>query len=279
MQKTMPATKIITLTDIHILPEGKTLIGINPTTRLEQAIAHINRTQGDASLCIITGDLTHRGDMESYATLKRVLSGLTIPLKILVGNHDLRENFVGAFPENPVDENGFVQFAYDISGYRLIGLDPLNGPPYNYPESHAGFLCAKRLDFLREALAGAAGRPVVIFMHHPPFDTHFPGMDRIKLHNHEEFRLCLQGHDVRQIVCGHVHRSISISWNGIPATVYKSLVDQMPFDLVTVDSSLAIAEPPAYGVMLLNGDTVLCHTVDFLTELPEGQSVGNVGHT
>lgn len=275
----MPATKIIVLTDIHILPEGKTLIGINPTERLELAIAHINRTQADADLCIITGDLTHRGDPESYATLRRVLSGLAIPVKILVGNHDLRENFVAAFPENPKDDNGFVQFSHDIGGYRLIGLDPLNGPPYTYPESHAGILCDKRLDFLRKSLAGANGRPVIIFMHHPPFDTLFPGMDRIKLYNHDEFRACLKGHDVRQIVCGHIHRSISVSWNGIPATVYKSLVDQMPFDLVTVDSSLAIPEPPAYGVVLLHGQTVLCHTVDFLSELPEGQTAGNVGHT
>ncbi len=274
----MPATKIIVLTDVHILPDGGRLIGIDPSERLQLAIAHINRTQSDACLCIITGDLTHRGDPQSYAKLKHILSGLKVPVKILVGNHDLRENFIAAFPENPQDGNGFVQFAHDIAGYRVIGLDPLNGPPYEYPDSHAGFLCEKRLGFLADALAGANGKPVVIFIHHPPFDTLFPGMDRIKLHNHEEFRACLAGHDVRQIVCGHIHRSISVSWNGIPATVYKSLVDQMPFDLVTVDSSLAIPEPPAYGVMLLNADTVLCHTVDFLSELPEGEA-GKVGHT
>lgn len=270
----MPATKIITLTDIHILPEGGRLIGIDPSERLQLAVDHINRTQSDADLCVITGDLTHRGDPDSYATLRRILSDLVIPARILVGNHDIRENFRAAFPDADDDGNGFVQFAVDIAGWRLIGLDPLNGPPYTYPQSHAGYLCDKRLDFLRAALAGAQGRPVVIFMHHPPFDTHFPGMDRIKLWNHADFRACLTGHDVRQIICGHIHRSISVSWGGIPATVYKSLVDQMPFDLVTVDSSLAVAEPPAYGVVLLSGDTVLCHSVDFLTEAGVPGSAG-----
>ena len=274
----MPTTKIIVLTDIHIKPDGGKIIGIDPSERLQLAIAHINRTQSDASLCVITGDLTHHGDPQSYTTLKRILSKLKIPLKILIGNHDNRENFLAAFPETETDENGFVQFSMQMGGYNLVGLDCLNAPRIEGTRVGAGNLDHGRLDFLSQALAGANGKPLIIFMHHPPFDTAFPGMDEIKLMDADAFHQRLAGHDVRQIVCGHIHRSISVSWNGIPATVYKSLVDQMPFDLVTVDTSLAIPEPPAYGVILLNGDTVLCHTVDFLSELPDGEAV-NVGHS
>ena len=275
----MSYNKIIVFTDIHILPDGKKLIGIDPSQRLQLAIAHVNRTQPDASLCIITGDLTHFGDPDSYAILRGLLSALKVPVKILIGNHDKRENFLAAFPETETDENGFVQFSTALGGYNLIGLDCLNSPRIEGTRAGAGNLGNGRLEFLSTALDGANGLPCVIFMHHPPFDTAFPGMDEIKLMEAHAFHQRLQGHDVRQIVCGHIHRSISVSWNGIPATVYKSLVDQMPFDLVTVDSSLAIPEPPAYGVILLNGGTVLCHTVDFLSELPEGQTAGNVGHT
>jgi 3',5'-cyclic-AMP phosphodiesterase len=274
----MPYTKIITLTDIHIMPDGGRLIGIDPSERLELAIAHVNRTQSDASLCVITGDLTHKGDAQSYRTLKQILSRLRIPVKILIGNHDRRETFLAVFPETETDENGFVQFHAKLGGYNLIGLDCLNSPGIEGSRSGAGNLDNGRLDFLSHALAAANGLPSVIFMHHPPFDTAFPGMDEIKLMQPDAFHQCLSGHDVRQIICGHIHRSISVSWRGIPATVYKSLVDQMPFDLATVDASLAVPEPPAYGVVLLHGDTVLCHTVDFLSELPEGQAAGNVGH-
>ena len=272
----MQRTKIITLTDIHIRSEGETLIGIDPTERLDLAIDHINRTQSDAQMVIVTGDLTHTADAQSYARLKDSFSRLKLPVKLLIGNHDEREPFLAAFPQTPVDANGFVQFAFDLAGWRLIGLDPLNGPPYIYPERHAGFLCEKRLAFLDAAISGAEGRPVMIFMHHPPFDTGFPGMDRIKLNNHESFHRIVAGRNVRQIICGHIHRSISVSWKGIPATVFKSLVDQMPFDLVSVDSSLAVAEPPAYGVLLLDADTVICHSLEFLSEsgLP-----GNAGRT
>ena len=100
----MPAAKIIILSDIHILPDGGRIIGIDPSERLELAIAHINRTQADADLCIITGDLTHKGDPESYAILRHLLSGLTIPVKILIGNHDNRANFRAAFPDADTDQ-------------------------------------------------------------------------------------------------------------------------------------------------------------------------------
>ncbi len=276
MDNNMPHTKIIILTDIHIVPNGGAIIGINPSERLELAIAHINRTQADADLCIITGDLTHRGDPESYAILKRLLSRLTVPVKILIGNHDSRANFLAAFPETETDQNGFVQFSTQRGGFNLIGLDSVNSPRIEGTRVGGGNLDNGRLDFLSDALAKSDGLPSIVFLHHPPFDTAFPGMDEIKLMDAEGFYERLKGHDVRQIVMGHIHRSISVSWRSIPATVFKSLVDQMPFDLVTVDSSLGVAEAPAYGVMLLKVDTILCHTVDFLTELPEGRAATSI---
>ena len=158
----MPFTKIVTLTDIHIMPENGRLIGIDPTERLRLAIEHINRTQVDAELCVITGDLTHKGDPDSYETLRQELAKLRIPVRILVGNHDIRENFRDAFPEADDDGNGFVQFATDLAGWRLIGLDPLHGPPYIYPDSHAGVLCGKRLEYLKSAFAATSIAPLAL---------------------------------------------------------------------------------------------------------------------
>jgi 3',5'-cyclic-AMP phosphodiesterase len=274
----MPFIKIVTLTDVHILPDNGRLIGIDPTERLRQAVDHINRTQGDAHLCIITGDLTHHGDPGSYAILKHELSKLEIPVRILIGNHDIRDNFLSAFPAIERDGNGFVQFHADVGGYRLIGLDCANQPRIEGTRKGAGNLGNGRLEFLEQALASAAGLPSIIFMHHPPFDSGFPGMDVIKLMEPDTFFSRIEGRNVRHIVCGHIHRSMSVSWRGIPATVYKSLVDQMPFDLVSNDTSLAIAEPPAYGVVLLAPELVVCHAVEFLSELAEGASHGNVAY-
>lgn len=262
----MPRNKIITLTDIHITPGNQLLIGIDPKERLALAVDHINRTQSDADLVIITGDLTHYGDAESYVTLRSILAGLSIPIKILVGNHDIRENFLKTFPHAETDNNGFVQFATHLGGYKLIGLDSMNSPKIEGTRKGAGYLGAERLEFLNSALTNEPQTPAIIFMHHPAFNVAFPGMDAIKLMDPDAFYNVIKAHDVRMIVFGHVHRSMSVSWRGITATGYRSLVDQMPFDLVTVNASLAVAEPPSYGVILLDGDTVLAHSVEFMSE-------------
>jgi 3',5'-cyclic-AMP phosphodiesterase len=262
----MTFKKIITLTDIHIMPGNQLLIGIDPKERLALAVDHINRTQSDADLLIITGDLTHYGDPESYVTLRNILAGLTIPVKILVGNHDIRENFIKAFPEAETDENGFVQFATRLGGFKLIGLDTMNAPHIEGTRKGAGYLGEQRLPFLADALANDPQVPSILFMHHPAFKVGFPGMDAIPLMDPDAFYHVIKDHNVRMIVFGHIHRSISVSWRGINATGYRSLVDQMPFDLVTVDSSLAVDEPPSYGVILLGDDLVLAHSVEFMTE-------------
>jgi 3',5'-cyclic-AMP phosphodiesterase len=272
----MQYKKIITLTDIHIMPDDQRLIGIDPKERLALAVDHINRTQSDADLVIITGDLTHFGDAQSYETLRSILATLIIPVKILVGNHDIRENFVSAFPENETDSNGFVQFATELGGYKLIGLDTMNAPRLPDTRHGAGYLGAERLAFLAGALANQPEVPAILFMHHPAFKVGFPGMDAIPLMDPEPFYDVIKDHDVRLIIFGHVHRSFSVSWRGIQAVGYRSLVDQMPFDLVTVDSSLAVAEPPSYGVILLGEDTVVAHSVEFLTEPGIPGAAGNV---
>lgn len=272
----MSFKKIITLTDIHILPSDQLLIGIDPKERLALAVDHINRTQSDAALVIITGDLTHFGDTESYEILRSILAKLIIPVKILVGNHDIRDNFVSAFPTSETDSNGFVQFSTHLGGYKLIGLDTMNSPRIEGTRHGAGYLGTERLSFLEEALSNQPNLPAILFMHHPAFKVGFPGMDAIPLMDPEPFYDVIKEYDVAMIVFGHVHRGFSVSWRGIQAVGYRSLVDQMPFDLVTVDASLAVAEPPSYGVILLGDDTVIAHSVEFLTEAAIPGAAGNI---
>lgn len=255
------ATKLIVLTDLHMVPAGERIIGIDPDSRLKAAVRHINATHPDADGVIVTGDLTHHGDVKSYRRVRRRLEKLTPPCHLQIGNHDRRDAFLKVFPETPRDRNGFVQQAFDAGPYRLVLLDTLAGPPYS---GHAGQLCADRLAFFDAQLAAAAGRPVIVFLHHPPHRTGFPGMDLIALMDGEVFYdVAARYGNVRHIVAGHLHRTVSGSYRGVPFSIFKSPVHQQPMDLHAEESSLSVDEPAAYGVILLDPDCVIVHTEDY----------------
>jgi 3',5'-cyclic AMP phosphodiesterase CpdA len=58
--------KILNVTDIHIVPEGSSVMGLDPRERLRMVFRSIDRHHADADLCVITGDLTDKGDAASY---------------------------------------------------------------------------------------------------------------------------------------------------------------------------------------------------------------------
>ena len=266
--------KLIVLTDLHLLPEGGTIIGIDPLARLAAAIDHINRHHADAAQVIITGDLTHLGDPASYHLLRQQVSRLVPPVSMTLGNHDRRDIFRQVFPEAPVDENGFVQLALDLAGTRVILLDTVHERPEDHPELHAGSLSPERLAWFDRQLAAAGGRPALVFMHHPPHDTGFAGMDSIKLLNGDAFYAVAERHgNVRHIFAGHVHRTIGGSHRGIPFSIFKSTAHQQPMPFSITASSASVDEPGAYGILALTPHGLQVHTEDFtLSSLPVGHS-------
>ncbi len=240
--------------------EGK----LDPDLQLAKGIAHVNEFNSDADLVIFCGDLTDKGDVQSYEMLKHRLVDLKVPYKLLLGNHDNRANFLSVFADSEQDQNGFIQQTVDFSDTRLILLDTLNGPPYDYPFSHKGLLCEKRLSWLDEQLKTAKDNNCLIFMHHPAHDTGFAGMDIIQLIDGEGFfDVATQYGNLKHIVYGHVHRTISGSHRGIPFSVFKSTVGQMPMIFDVLNTSVEVNEPSSYGIIFAEKDTILIQTEDF----------------
>ncbi|MEL6641565.1 MAG: metallophosphoesterase [Pseudomonadota bacterium] len=130
--------KFIHLTDTHVIGEGL-LYGQDPAERLVRAVASINAEHSDAAFVIVTGDLTHWGDADAYATFAREIDKLTVPVHLMMGNHDDTPALAQAFPDIPRDENGFVQTAFETSHGRFLLLDT------KAPEGHAGAYCDARL--------------------------------------------------------------------------------------------------------------------------------------
>ncbi|MEM6579574.1 MAG: metallophosphoesterase, partial [Pseudomonadota bacterium] len=196
--------KVLVFTDPHIVPEGETIIGLDPGARLAQGLQHAIAHHADAAAVIVTGDLTHHGTGEEYARLKKILSTCPIPLTLTLGNHDRRAAFCATFPETPTSD-GFVQSVVDLDDTRLIVLDTLDEET---TDLHSGRLCDRRLGWLEGALKGAGGRRVILFLHHPPASTGFPNMDAIALRDPERLARVLAPYpNVVHIIAGHVHRT------------------------------------------------------------------------
>ena len=264
--------KLIQVSDLHFIPPGGRLYGLDPRERFEAAIADINENHGDAEMCLFTGDLADTGAPGAYGQLREALTRLSIPYRLLIGNHDDRANFRQAFLDAPCDENGFVQSSARVSAGELILLDT------NEPGTDAGRFCAQRQSWLRERLAEARGGPIYLFMHHPPFDVGIPSMDRIKLEDAEELAEVLSdGANIVHLFLGHVHRPVSGSWHGIPFSILRSLVHQVPLDFATVEQVSFNRAPPAYNVILIEDGVTVVHHHDFMDDFPMPEGV--VRHT
>ena len=252
--------KLIHITDLHLMPPGELLWGLDPFARLDAALTDIAAHHADADLCVITGDLTEKGDVAAYEMLKQRLAHFPLETHLLLGNHDDRANFLKVF--GGADENGHVQHALTREGFHLLFLDTLKGPP-----SSAGLYDAPRRNWLKARLAEAGDAPVHIFMHHPPFDIGHALMDLIKLDDAEDFAGLLRGHDVRHIFFGHAHRTISGLWNGIGFSALPSLNHQLPLVGGSVETVYS-DEPPMYAVVTIEEGMTVVHSDAYLHRAP-----------
>ena len=257
--------KFVHLTDTHLVRPGLKLYGLDPRARLDAAVADINKHHSDAAFAVVTGDLTHWGEAAAYANFAEAMAALKIPHVAMVGNHDRRQTCLGALDAAPRDANGFVQGTRQTPHGLFVFLDTLD------ETSHAGEMCANRLGWLAETLAAAPTEmPFVVFMHHPPFAVGIEAMDKIALKQSAEFAEVIAPYRPRihHLFFGHVHRPISGSYGRIPFSTLRGTNHQVWFELDPKAEHLASHEPPAYSVVLVERETLVVHTHDYLDTSP-----------
>jgi Icc protein len=252
--------KILQITDLHMVPEKRDMHGVNPYQRLSACVEDIRQNHADAELCVITGDLAHKGEISAYQALSEILTRLPMNYHLLVGNHDNRENLLSIFPQTPKDQNGFIQSTVDLAEGRLIFIDSVEEG-----ENLGGF-CQRRADWLTDQLNASAGRPVYLFMHHPPFDLGIPNMDSMRLLRGDDLfaDTIAPFKNIRHMFLGHVHRPIAGSWRGIPFSIFRGTAHQVALRMEATPHLVRSHEPPAYGVILLGSQSTVVHFHDFM---------------
>jgi Icc protein len=258
--------KFVILTDPHFVPPGQLLFGLDPQAHLAWAVEVINRDHPDIAFVVLLEDLTNRGEAAAYASIAETLETLNAPLIPLTGNHDSRGSFCESVPRVNRDANDFIQALRVFDAASILTLDTLD----EAGGTSAGVLCPDRLAFLESALAEVpADRPLLVFQHHPPFDTGLKAMDRIKLRNPEdEWAVFERTRRPDYLFMGHVHRPISGLWRGIPFHIQRGVSHQVGFDFKNIDGIPGSYEEPDYALVEVGAEGVVIHQRPFLFEGP-----------
>jgi len=242
---------IAQITDLHVVAKDQLCYGrVDTNAQLREAVAHINTLQPRPDVVIASGDLTDNGARDEYETLKEIIMKLIPPLYMIPGNHDNRDVFMESFTDQtylPLPGAAFAYYAIDDYPVRLIGMDT------TIPNRHNGMLCAERLNWLEETLRAEPTKPTLIFMHHPPFRTGIRWMDAYGLHGgHKMQEIVLRHRQVGRVICGHIHRSIQVSWGKTIACTCPSTCHQVALNLTGTGGFDLIMEPRSVNLHILD---------------------------
>ena len=225
-------TNILQISDTHIVAEGELVSGRLETARsLEKLVKYLLKVQyeiGGVDAVIVSGDISEDGSPESYHRFKEIISGLEAPLYVIPGNHDARKPMRGAFASGGyLPPDGKLNWHQVIGNIHLIGLDTL------IEGSGGGELDAATLAFLDDALVKIDGAPVLLALHHPPFETGIQFMDKIGINEGaEDFGEILSAYtgEIR-VICGHIHSIIATSCGGKMALSAPSPCSSFAFNI------------------------------------------------
>ncbi len=199
-------TRVLQLSDTHLVPEGELAYGVVDTGAfLERAVASLSALLdriGPVDYLVVSGDVAESGREAEYRRFTALMAGLPLPLAVVPGNHDDRETMrrtLSALPDMP--RQGQINWRIELEQFDVIGLDTLvQGKPF-------GELTDETLAFADSALEDSRGKPLLVTMHHPPFEAGISHMDRQRLLNGDLLLQMIAGYPGHiTLSCGHVHR-------------------------------------------------------------------------
>lgn len=200
---------------VRVLQVSDTHLGLGVPMADEQwqaALDHVERTRPD--LVVHTGDVTLDGIREHHQLVhaRDQLRRLTVPFRVVPGNHDIGDVDDPQRPIDParvaafVDAFGPTSWCHDETGWRLVGLD--------IQALHAGD------DELAEWLwpTLATDTPTALFLHRPlrPWGD---ALDKPERYVYQPWRTRLldviaEG-NVRLVASGHVHQFLDHEDGGV----------------------------------------------------------------
>jgi 3',5'-cyclic AMP phosphodiesterase CpdA len=194
--------------------------------RLAAAVESVRAVRPQPDAVLLSGDLADHATDEEYEQLRELLAPLQAPLYALPGNHDDRRALHRHFGV-PGGDAEPVCYSVDLGPLRLVVLDTKR------PGEDSGALEGDQLDWLEAELSAAPEQLTLLAMHHPPLVIGVPAWDEIGLaaSDRRAFGDVVERHrQVRRIVCGHFHSTITGELSGrgvlvVPSTYVQTRLD------------------------------------------------------
>ena len=236
--KTAPeAFRFAFLTDLHLMPD----LGLRSAQGIAACLAEVEKLQPRPDFILVGGDLVHRA---RDLTIPQAETALDLFLKIwrentslpahwTFGNHDLAGTSnhevdaldplygKGLFKERLHLPELYYGFAH--RGWRFLVLDDI---ALQANHSYVGELFNDELAFAKTSLAAHTSAPTIIGTHIPlisnlPLTLHLlksssPEPNNLVCGNSGQLTKLFPGHNVRAVLCGHLHHYEKLEIDGIP---------------------------------------------------------------
>ncbi len=216
----MAVTRIVHVSDSHLSPT-------HAYFAMNWAAFRADMAANPPDLLIHGGDLSFNGPVleADLAYAAAEVAGLGLDWRAIPGNHDIGEAPAFSRLDQPVTPEriaawrrlvGPQWWSHDVGEWRLIGLDT-SLMASDLPEE------AEQAAFLKDALGTRGKRPVMVFIHMPPFDRDPADPKKttsvIPFPARAAFLDTCAAGGVKVIACGHLHiyrrvrhRGMEIVW-------------------------------------------------------------------
>jgi Icc protein len=216
------AINLLHLTDLHLFADTQRRFNqIDTRQSLLTVINHCQQHYASADAVIITGDLAHDGQIETYQLISELLKPLNAPVYYVLGNHDCREHANQVYPLFPIQTEAHLI----INNWQIILVDSNHNPQVNDYQGEVNFAELQRVQQLMDQYPDYS---TLIAMHHNLPNHQYRGVV-YEVRNHQQVcEFFQQFPKIKVVLSGHVHQEFTIIKQGIayfstPSTGYQSL--------------------------------------------------------
>lgn len=219
---------LVQLSDLHLFASSTgTLLGLCTADSLAAILNALQHQSPAPDALLLTGDLAQEPCAQAYLNLAHAFHSFSCPVYWIPGNHDDPAAMMPALQQPPLRSDRHFFFG----AWQGILLDSQVAGQVH------GELSQTTLEWLDDRLSTSADRPTFVALHHPPFVTGAPWLDRSRLQNATALFEILDRHaHVKLVLFGHIHQDFvaerhGVTYLGCPSTCIQFLPRAPKFTL------------------------------------------------